>query len=372
MSAPMDIAHIASLLADRADALARALLPDGHREGNEWVEASTRAGGIGDSLRVNIAKGTFAHFASADPQARGDMLDLVAYLKCGGDKGQAVRWARAWLGLDETDPATLEKQRVRAAADREDRERRSRADAEALSKKTFGLWMACEARLAGTLAGDYLAGRGIDLSRLAAGAHREPGALRFHPDLWEPETRRGHPALVAMITGAAGSCQAVHRTWLERRADGSVGKLSGIEHAKKSWGPVRGGGIRLWNGERIDPKTGEVKRGHPLARAEAGSSVVLTEGIEDALSVACACPEFRVICAVSLSNLATVALPPPPDGPGEAMICADNDAPGSQAAAALARAVDAHVKAGRTVRIVRPPEGCKDVNELLNQERNAG
>ncbi len=88
---------------------------------------------------------------------------------------------------------------------------------------------------------------------------------------------------------------------------------------------------------------------------------MIGEGIETCLSVALATPEFRVLAAVSLGNLARVTLPP---AIGTVIIAADNDGDGTPAAEALQRAVDRFAGEGRAVRIARSPIG-KDFNDCI-------
>lgn len=370
MTRPVDISEIAAMLAGRIEALAAELLPAGHRAGAEWVEARRGEGGLGDSLTVHLAgakAGVWMHAAAA---RNGDALDLVAYLLYRDDKGKAVQWARAWLGLDEADPAEIERRRVTARKDAETRERRSRdADAKR-SDAAFALWLSAEPKLKGTPADLYLKARGIDLGILG----RQPAALRFHPACREPETGLSLPALVAKIDGPNGRALAVHRTWLAQRADGVWRKadaVHGIKNAKKCWGPVKGGAIRLWRGEVVDPKTGEVKRAHALNQAPPGSAVTLCEGIENALSIALVEPERRVLAAISIDNMANLA-GTLPRAISDITIGADNDGPGHAATVSLERAVTAFLKSGRRVEVCRPPAGIKDFNDLLNQKREVG
>ena len=90
----------------------------------------------------------------------------------------------------------------------------------------------------------------------------------------------------------------------------------------------------------------------------------MCEGIEDGLSIAVAMPEARVLVAVSVANMAHVALP---DAITEIVLCADNDPANSKAALALDRAVSAHLGAGRQVRVARPPSGAKDFNQMMTE-----
>lgn len=73
----MRAAEIASLLARRADAVARRLLPQGRRVGKEW-QAGSINGESGSSLQVRLdgeKAGTWADFATGES---GDLLDLWA------------------------------------------------------------------------------------------------------------------------------------------------------------------------------------------------------------------------------------------------------------------------------------------------------
>src|SRR5579859_1999607 len=121
MSRPdlIPIDRIVELLAARAGELARDLLPAGHREGSEWREARTAQGGLGDSLAVHLSSARAGVWMHAAAGRSGDALDLVAYLATNGDKTAAIKWAKAWLGLDGTDPAALT--RTRAAQERREK-----------------------------------------------------------------------------------------------------------------------------------------------------------------------------------------------------------------------------------------------------------
>jgi phage/plasmid primase-like uncharacterized protein len=116
-----------------------------------------------------------------------------------------------------------------------------------------------------------------------------------------------------------------------------------------SLGRVAGGAIRLWHGASHKP----------LHEAPEGETVVIGEGIETALSVAIACPELRVLCALSLGNV--VELPP---AVRAVILLADNDVGNVAAARGLQRAIDHYAHQGRHVRIARSTVGS-DMNDLL-------
>ncbi len=340
-----DAREISRLLAIRAQVLCENVLPAGRREGAEW-----RAGGLdgakGKSLGVHLygtKAGVWSDFASGET---GDALDLVRLTRCGGDMKAAIDWARAWLGLsNETRvalaPASMPPRRA-AAENEPERD----PDAEARQARAQALFLAAEPRLAETPAAAYLAARGIDLAALG----RQPRALRYHPDLWNGESRRAWPALVAAVTDDRGDMTAIHRTWLAQDAAGCWRKAP-LAVAKASLGRVAGGTIRLWRGAS----------GKNLASAPAGDVAVIAEGIETALSVAIACPEYRILAAVSLGNMGRINLPA---AIGTVIIAADNDPPGSPADNMLKAAATRFTSTGKIVRIARSPVGS-DMNDCL-------
>ncbi len=336
-----DISEIVSLLSGRIEELCRTLFPNGVREGHEWRVGSL-AGEKGRSMAIHLGgakAGVWSDFSSGES---GDGLDLVAETVFRGDKGQAIQWAKGWLGLDGSSPHRLKESRRKAAV------KACEPDtAPDMKNAAFRIWLSASERLRGFPAAKYLECRGIDLERLG----RQPRSLRAHPGLYHKASGRKWPALVAAVNDSRGKFVAVHRTWLATNSDFTVGKAP-VDDAKMSLGRLRGGTIRLWKGSS----------GRPLAKALPGETVVISEGIEDGLTIAMARPEMRVLCAVSLANMAGVALP---DAVTGVVIAADNDAPDSQAAAALERAVAAFHKAGKTVKIARAPEGLKDFNDVI-------
>lgn len=191
---------------------------------------------------------------------------------------------------------------------------------------------------------DYLKNRGIDLRSLGGA----PRALRFHPALWHGGVKLRLPAMVAAISGADGQHIATHRTWLERAGGGWI--KARIPDNKMVLGAFAGGSIRLWRGAS----------GKSLKDAPPDDRVVIGEGIETCLSIVLACPEFRVLSAISLGNMGAVKLP---DQLEKIVLAADNDAKPA-ARQALRRAIERHIAAGREVRVAHPPEGS-DFNDVL-------
>lgn len=350
------------MLANRAEALVGELLPGGRREGAEWVALNpTRGDRSLGSFRIHLRgpkAGVWADFATGET---GDALGLVAYIKFGGDRSAAVKWAATWLGVEDSSFD-------RAAASRHaNPSRRAKGSENENRERALKLWRGSEERLKGTAAAAYLEGRGIDLASLkdGQGRARQPRALRFHGNCWNRESDRFWPTLLAAILDPDGRFVAVHRTWLSyldpadgsRHANVAGGRDWAVVKApltdpKMTLGLYWGAAIRLWRGAS----------GRPLGQAKAGETVAISEGIEDALTVAIAKPELRVLAAVSLGNMANIVLPA---AIRTVLLCADNDGANKATKRGLARAVEAYAFQGRKVLIARPPEGVHDFNDLL-------
>lgn len=365
MSKPIDISELAAMLNDRIESVIDAVALTGEKRGHDFVALNpTRADRSLGSFRVCISgskMGVWKDFSSGDG---GDALDLVGYCMFAGDKAKAVAWAKSWLGLDDMDPARLErakrvaadtKKKRDAEAEREDAERKAAA---------YRIWNAADQDIIGTPADRYLIGRGINLQDLPHAI----GSLRFHPNLYNVESGEKLPAMVAVIVGRDNKFVGVHRTWLKDHGQ-NVTKAE-LEDPKLTLGKYRdaGGSIRLWAG--AGPRGG---KGRPLGDLEgiwrAGrltrneSRCSITEGIEDGLTAALAAPELRVLVAVHVSNIASMFLP---DAIQEVLLVADNDAPNSAAAKQLDKAVRRFWNDQRKVRVIRSPDG-KDINDLLTR-----
>ncbi len=336
-----DAGDVSAQLARAIETLCRQLLSAGRRRGHYWTCGSVD-NERGQSLYVHLSGPRAGRWADAATGEHGDALDLVAATQCRGDRKAAYAWACAWLGYatgTAVAPVTAP-----AAVARADVEQAGRDDDAARRRLALRLWLEAEATLSGTPACAYLAARGIDMARLG----RQPRALRFHPALRHAPSGRSLPALVAAVHDGDGAHTATHRIWLDRQ-DG-VWRKAPVTPNKMSLGVLAGGSIRIWRGASRAP----------LREAPEDEPVVVGEGIETCLSIALAVPEYRVLCAVSLGNMAAVALPPQVR---DVILAADNDA-GDGPRRALARAVAAHLDAGRRVRVARAEIGS-DFNDTL-------
>lgn len=215
--------------------------------------------------------------------------------------------------------------------------RTSQREDEARTARALALWR--EARPAsGTVVERYLASRGILLDAW-------PAALRFHPACPRPRDETGNfrpplPAMAAMVEHVQRGPVAVHATYLRR--DGSGKADIPKEQQKASFGPIRGGAVRL---------------GTPRA----GEWLAVGEGIETTLSVAAACamPGWAALSAGGIRSLVLSR------EATHVIICADHDASGVGERAARDAAAR-WLGEGRLVRIAMPPQSGLDFNNLLN------
>ncbi len=324
------------------------LLPNGREECGYWRVGSI-GGEPGQSLAVNLTGpnvGLWTDFSAPDstPERSGDMLWLAARVRYAGKLADAITWGISFLGLDGLDPNRLRTEKAKARKAANDAATDAARLAERNRRSAMQLYLS-GAPIAGTIAETYLISRGIDLRAHGLVA---PGSLKFNGEVYCKEAQRRLPCLVAAMVNVSGHHVASHRTWL--REDGK-GKAALIE-PKKALGKFRGGFIPLWKG-RHDVPMKDIPQGTP---------VLVSEGIEDGLSAALACPEERVIAAVALDNMGALELPPQM---GPLIILAQHDDVGSKAVQSLERVVAKHQAQGRDVRLAFPPAGVKDLNELL-------
>lgn len=354
--------EIAEKLAAQIESLCRDLLPNGVKVGHEWQVGGVD-GSKGRSMMVNLGQraGVWCDFAAGKG---GDAIDLVAAVRFGDDKGAAIRWARSWLGLDGLDPARLKATQAASAAKaarpddaKTDDERRDAAARMFRGGKSFT--DAHFGNFAKTPAADYLHGRGITFNQLG----RVPGCLTYTGQAWNGELQTNIPAMLAGVY-IRGSIVGVHRTFLQITGAGAASKAM-VANAKLTLGPIRGGIIPLWRGAsaRSWAALWDAELDLAWPETDADWRVTLCEGIEDALSLAIAAPERRIVACVSLANMGSAVLPPCVT---DVTIAADNDRPGSVAATKGLPRVIANLQGqGRTVRVARPPEPHKDFNAWL-------
>ncbi len=315
------VSTIAAMLADRIEALVADLLPGSRREGHR-IRAGSAGGERGDSLSLLLAgpkRGRWEDFASGE---HGDPLDLIR-VAFGMTPAEAVRWAKAWLGIDgdRPEPRRAPDQPAKVApVDEADRHRRRLA------------LLARSRPIAGTLAEVYLEARGLPLASLAP--LLDPGALRFVPDAWHWPSKATLPAMVAPIVGIeTNEVRGLHLTYL---APDGRGKAE-VEMSRLFSGPTGGGCIKL------------------VADADVTIGLAIGEGIESTCTAILAgLPAWSLMMAGGMADFPVL--------PGiECLtVLVDNDPAG------IAGAGKVSVRwrsAGRLVRVPRPEGAGQDWND---------
>jgi hypothetical protein len=346
-----DLPEIKQLLIANVAALAAKLCPGGHRSGKYWMGSSMVHTDKPNTFWIEI---TGRPGAWCDPVAdkKGDILDLIAYRACGADRfrdraSDVLMFARDFLGHDKMKPE--ERQRMAQSAQREvamgDAARV--AELEKNRRRALAVWLDSKKHpFIDSLADTYLRERAIDVRRLT----RMPSALGFLPAAFHSDSNSSWPCMVAGMSDDAGNIVAIHRTFLDR--DGQ--SKAPVEPQRKIWPAFKGCAMRMWRGET------------KLSPAEAAKhglldTMVLCEGVEDALSIALGAPQFRVWAVGALGNLQAIKLPA---CSRDVIVWADNDWSKRQAASQLDKGVEALAAQGAKVSVARAHVG-KDANDLL-------
>jgi hypothetical protein len=310
---------IARSLAREAEAVCRYYLSNGRRQGRYWIVGDVD-NTQGRSLYVRLTgpasgPGAAGKWTDAAQGTHGDLLDLIMANLRLASLADALDEARHFLSLPRPDPPVRQLFPPAPTGSPEAARR---------------LW-AMGRPIAGTLAEQYLAARGI------VGVDAI-GALRFHPRCYywredrpesDPET---WPALLARVTDADGALTGLQRTWLD---PATVGKAP-VDPPRKAMGLLLGNGVRI---------------------GEAADLLAAGEGLETMLALRMALPGLPVIAALSANHLAALILPP---GLRRLYIAADSDMAGRDAADRLAERAGAG-----GIEAIRLTSRLEDVNEEL-------
>lgn len=347
---------VKALLLAQIDTLARELAPDGHRAGRYWMarcpwRADRNAGSFWITLHGAYA-GAWVDAASDD---KGDVFRLIdKAVGLNGDFVAVMKWSRGWLGIGTMSEAER-RQRVSVAARAREEAEAGHAEAREKNRRRAQAYYinARKHAFSGSPADLYLKSRGIDVSAMRdkTGRPRVPGAIGYLPAMMHWETQTEWPCLAACMTAPDGTFSAIHRTFL--KTDGS--NKAPVRPARKIWpSGYLGSAIRIWRGETgMDVKD--------AAACGVRETLLICEGVEDGLSLALACPQFRIWCAGTLGNLGRIVLPECID---DVVVVADNDWGKAQAEKALDAALDHFASQGVSVRVARSHIG-KDVNDAL-------
>lgn len=355
----ISVREIEMQLRARCEAVVRECLPNAMKDGH-YLRVGSIAGEKGQSLAVPLSganRGIWIDYSvgAKQPGGSGDMIGLIEATKFGGDRGQAVQWAKSWLGLDHLDPGRLATMRAQAAEQDRAADEAAAREAEAKKRGARALWLNASALNGSDPASRYLAGRVPGFIE-ACGAW--PGSLRYHSEVWNRDAGVKLPCMVATMVTPDGSPVAAHRTWLGRDARGAWVKAEAAGAAvpkggsKKVLGKCGGAFVPIRKGAS-GKSMGELRR---------PDAIYLTEGIEDAVTVARVKPDARVAAGYSLRNIGAIAFPALIE---TIVIVADRDE-GLREQAALEAVIARQQARGHRVQLVMPPVGIKDINAWLN------
>ena len=238
-----------------------------------------------------------------------------------GAHGDAITFLQRIKGL------SFSEARERAGDTKRPRPKQRRSHGAA----SYAVRLVAESRpISGTLAERYLR-EARDLGELPL-----PTELRFHPAVWSRETGSAHPALIAPCYDGDRLAR-VHAVLLNP----ATGEKANVPSPKLTFGA----------GESHVPAS--------FAARIQNTWKSLTEGPEDAITIAAA-TGLRADASLGANSLGK-----PQYAPGTNLIIfGDNGETGHAPAKA---ATEAHRARGINVWLVFPPEGIKDVNDLLRQ-----
>jgi hypothetical protein len=257
--------ELSRLLAQQAEAVCRAYLPNGRRCGRYWIVGNV-SGERGRSLFVKLCGDGAGHWMDAATAEYGDLLDLIRLNKNLRGCREAIAEARKFLN---------EPGHIRGPRRHEGHAAESRGSPDA-ARKLYAI----SQPVPGTLAEAYLRGRGITASLGWP-------CLRFHPACYhraDSGERQSWPALLGAVTDAAGRLTGLQRTYLAR--DGG-GKAPFDE-------PRRAMGLLL---------------GHAVRFGEPGGVMAAGEGIETVLSLLSLFPALAVAACLSAAHLSAFLFP---------------------------------------------------------------
>jgi len=320
------VSDIVAQLTGRAEALCHELLPAGHREGAEWRCGSVQ-GEPGKSLGVCMSGAKAGVWSDFGGDESGDLLDLVQAC-LGLDKGEAVRWAKGWIGIDDEAGAPARPPRSASRA----KSRKHDEDAAKRIKAALAIWRASRPA-PGTLAEDYLRGRGITIPI--------PATVRYHPGLKYADADTGLflPCMVVAACNVDRKITGVQRIFLTHD-----GRKAPVNRPKMALGTLRGCAVRL---------------------APTTDRIWLTEGVEDALAVVQMMQE-PAWALLGKSNFKTVALP---DHIKQVILAPDGDEAGQAVIQETAMRLAGQ---GREVRAAKLPPGRDWCDVLDDYEERAG
>lgn len=274
-----DAAEIAQRLAQRVEAVCRAYLPHGRRQGAWWIVGDV-LDTPGSSLYVRLHGDRAGKWTDAATGEHGDLLDLIARNRGLDRLNEALDEARAFLSLPPPCPPTSP----------------THSGSPEAARRLFRHGRP----ILGTPAEVYLRARGIT-------APLDWPCLRFHSAVWyrahPGAPRQSWPALLAAVTDVHGTITGIQRCWLDRRHPTKAPLID----PRRSLGHLLGHGVRF--GTAVDV-------------------LAAGEGIETMLALKSVLPDLPMVAALSANHLAALHFAP---ALARLYVARDNDAAGHRA-----------------------------------------
>ena len=335
--------ELAELLRRDCEGLFRGLIPNAHVDGGELC------GQFPDGSKVKMAvrgrkRGAWLNCHIAEQ--KGDPLDLITWCVCGGDTRRSFAWACKYLGIDHCSACTSPKPLAPPAMHSAGQETAPP------HSNPLGLY------LKGVPDRPEVASYLRERLQLSLGQLPKAKCLRFLGRCKHTETSTWPPAMLAPIIDLVSRRHiATHRTWLVQ--DRGIWRKAPIVPNKKALGSYGGGIIPLLRGVS----------GRPLGEALDGETVMVSEGVENALAAAylTRAEAMRVWAGVSVNNLKNIARAMPRQFT-RVVIVKDNNPGNDGVEKALTETVDLLMDQGREVEFLSAPSRFKDMAEFLSQE----
>tara|TARA_R110000868_G_scaffold266583_1_gene525828 strand:+ start:42558 stop:46475 length:3918 start_codon:yes stop_codon:yes gene_type:complete len=322
-----DANDIQARLTQHAESVVKRLLgePNAHLTSGEKLRYGNKG-----SLSIQLAgqhAGTWHNF---ETQESGNLIQLIEAQ--GYNFKEALDYAGSVLGISpdtQPKPPTTLNNVIRVTT----RDEPNIDDKKAISKAEKIVLESTD--IQGTVAERYLQShRHIDIS---------PGTqYRYHPGLYESQTKQKLPALIAVARSNKGEIQAVQAIYL----DATTGNKADVSINKRTFGRMRFGA--------------SVSAGNPKS-----PHIYIAEGPETALSILSAKPDAHVAAVLSVSNFSKIALP---DHVTTITLCLDNDGVDAPANKTVNKAAALLIEKGYTVNTTMPDKIKSDFNDLLKAE----
>jgi phage/plasmid primase-like uncharacterized protein len=316
----VDLVEMRNQLNNQAEEVAKHYLGEPKHRSNHLLRYGSRKG----SLVINTRgqkQGSWRDFQTGEG---GDMLSLIHHSLGKPSFRETLHEAVKFLG-----GVSLELPPVVAV------KKQQPGDEKAHKRERARQIYASSQRIEGTLAEKYLReSRGIKGNL--------PDVLRFHPKLKHWVSGECHPALVVATKNQSGEVMGIQAIFLDKR----TGKKISTGEGKLSLGTIQEGSL--------------------LHEGKDQTRIAIAEGLETALSILEAQPDWSVAVTFGVTNLGKCRYL---KNYKEVLICADNDGVNSATQKSVEKTIQALAKDGLNVYVAMPmkPESITtwDFNDQL-------